>query len=410
MSATVEQYYNSAWVDISDYVESLGDIPLTMNNRDGTVKSSPLSLDIAETIRDVRTSNYKFTRGDILRFKKDGTFHYGGYVDDTEYIYRDMKFQLLLKRSIMNLDTVLIEYDSLHSYFAAGANWYDYTASDFYSRSVVGVLWALKAMFTAAGLTLDTSDVDNIVLFTVTPWGLGGDDFDPAVDITYRDLFFTESSIYCIGHQIATYHTTLDNTDNNYNKDKITCWELVKYLIAYLNLAIKQTDTDAYKLIEYTSLYSVTDDDKFEYAEKEIVAESNINRISVTHTNNSLANYESATESSIINRTRGKGAENVSILPNCRILFSDAKNKTNKYEDGYATAGGSAYANALFALNSGTKDATINPASRLIRAKIYDVLKEEIETNYQSIHKTVLEHDLDYAWGLSRITQEEYDE
>ena len=406
MANVVKHYYEDEWVDITDYVDGISEVPTILRNRDYTLKSERLRLSIAASIRDVRGVNYEFEEGEKFAVYVDGDLKFQGVIESSEYIYRDMIFDIELRPVITNLESILVEYDSLHTAFSGGANWYEYTASDYYGRSVVGLLWIMKSMFTESGLTLDVSAIENIEI-------LSRIEDEVETDIAYQDLFMVEEVIYNLGQSVAAHHTLIDSEYLDYNKNKLNCWEFISQLVSYLNLVLVQTDVDTFDLIEKTDNYTVTDDNKFEYAKRKLGAESLSDNISVSMSYSATLTPYFNTDPNLITSidtlTRGKGSNNVSALSNVIIMFSNAKDLDDKYEDAYWNDLFQVEPNENF-VNGDTSNATGNLVSNMVHEKIKSLIEEEIETNYQSTFKSVEQHDIDLEWSNSKIKQVTYNE
>jgi hypothetical protein len=416
MANVVKHYYEDAWVDISDYVESISEIPTSLRNRDFTLKSERLRLSIASTIRDVRGVDYEFSEDEKFAVYVDDVLKFQGIVENSEYLYRDMTFDIELRHTITLLETVKMDYATLHTEISSGTNWYEYTQPDYYDKSVVGFLWLLKCIFSVAGFTLDTTEIDDEVLFTSRIIDESNESY-PLIDITYQDLFMWEVHIWCLGQQEAIDYSIVQDVD------KISAKDFLSEVLSRIPIVVIQSDIDSFKLAIHTANYSITDDNKYEYSKRAVKAETSLPYLAVSFdTPVSISNYYNTdinNKYTIPRYTIGGGNISINIMANFYIYFSNAKTLTNKYEDEYFSRRFTPDDGLLHELTSDLifyefhdllYNFTLNLASIEISSKINSLTEEEIETTYQSTVNTVEEHSIDLEWSNSKIKQVTYNE
>lgn len=416
--ATRIEHLHTTWQDISDYAVSFGKIPFNPVNRDYSLQAQTWEVVIAETLRDKYADpTFDFIADDQLRVYDDNdVLIFSGYVDKSVFDYRTMAFNVTVKTSIMSLEKIKVDYSTLHTRLITGANWWEYTAqSFFYNMPIVGVIWTLKKIFEAGGLTLDTTAVDDVTLFTRIA---SGDQFNPDVIVKYKDLYFYEDILYCINQSVSVKHTIID-VRLDFASSKISCFQFVSSICSYLRLAVRLTGISDYKLISLTSNYTtastgsdITDDNKFEYSLEKIRAEDvTVSAGGMIFIEANLPNYlqEPLTGEEIaIQQSSGGGGTIINTLKGMAMFFSDAKNKTNHYEDEHAYVVCSNIASVDFAIDDGETGATLNLISLLVREKISNYLQEVVTTNSLTQEKTILRNDIDLEWSNSEITQETF--
>lgn len=404
------EYYNantSAWVDISSYVTSCPIIPRTNRNRDWTLRIEQLSFTVAVTVRDVLDGSFNFANGHKFRIYINDGFIHGGYCVKSVYDFREMVFNVTIKNNLGLLQNKLVDASTLFSLFETGTNWYDFnlTPNNFLATgAIVGVLWAMKQMFAVSGLTLDTTDVDEVVLLTHVDSEILED-----CTTTFQDLFFYVNVLFCVGQSVRTYHTNIDSISNDYNRYKKNCFDVISEIITSLRLHLVQTDLDTFKLEYNEDSYTLDDDDTFEY-EEETIAERTADytdNLSYSRFTNDPSYYTSLTITDYESITYGKGPS-VNTLQNFFIYFSDAKTFANKYNDGYNTSGCYENASINHIENDNSGIANINSIAMRVKENAISYSKKTFLTNFESVSKSVVQHGVDLEWTNSEIIQESY--
>lgn len=263
MAAKVEHYYDSAWHDITDYVQTIGKVPYDTRNRDYTPRAESLSMGVAVTIRDLYgVSDFEFSIDDRFRISIGSDYIFAGYAEKSNFDYNQNIFSLTIDPDYLKLESVIIDYATLHAaIFVDATSGTQYRKRSYYMMPIVFVNHLLTQLFDLAGLTLDTSEVDDIEAIA------GTDPHDStAISISYKELFIGESELYCLGQSAAAYHTVIDDTIWDYNDKKINAWQLAQTICSALKYKILRTDASSYKLSFKTNNISVVDDLKFAYS------------------------------------------------------------------------------------------------------------------------------------------------
>ena len=416
MANVVKHYYEDSWVDITDYIDGISEVPTILRNRDFTLKSERLRLSIAATIRDVRGANYEFEEGEKFAFYIDDDLKFQGVIESSEYIYRDMVFDIELRHCITDLEKVIVEHGVLHDTFATSINWWQYSPANLdYHRghTIVGVTWAMKCIFEVAGFDLDISGVDDLELFTGLGVEVDGDGWEDPITFYYKDLFFIENALYCVNQTVATTYTQIDSNANDFSKNKINSFELIAELLPSLGLILEQTGIDEFTLRQITANYSITDDNKFEYSKRKLSAESLLANLSITRYEyiSGTADFNNNTPVDMRIYTVGVGKDSIVFLTNLHLFYSNAKELDNHFADEYSIAHVMPYLlEGGLIITLGTNLNTINPLWYKLQERIKSLVEEEIDTNYQSTFKSVEQHDIDLEWSNSKIKQVSYNE
>jgi hypothetical protein len=281
---TVEYYYNSTWNDISNYVVSVDKVPFVARNRDITIRLESWSLNIAITLNQISPFNAgwtSFAQKERIRISDGATLLFTGYIITSPYDYSSMEFNVTTITDLNKLQDYLVDYDTLHSAISGGSpSATEYRPYSYYIMPTVHWTYLIKKMFLIAGLTLDTSTIDDIIAFPYTWVELGG----ITMDVTFKDFFTGESELYCLEHSVNAYHTIIDSELYDHKKDKITFFNLINAICSALGLAVNLTTTDNYALAQVilNESYTVIDDDKFEYAVDQTDGEEPIDKLGVS--------------------------------------------------------------------------------------------------------------------------------
>lgn len=277
MSLSVKHYYNLTWNDISDYVVGASSVPYISRNRDWSLRADNWSFQVASTIRNFYNNGaFVFSAGDRIAVWNDAILLFIGYVKTAPLNYDSLTFDLEIVSDLQKLDDHKIDYTTLHASLIAGSpTQYQYRLHSYYIMPTVHYLYLMQKIFSIAGMTLDTSSVDNVVAFHYYY-----DGYD--ADVKYKDLFIGESELYCLNQSIDAYHTVIDNTLYDYNRDKITFFALLKEVCRVLSFMIVPVSVDNYKLILPTSNYSISDTDKYEYKSEKIQGEEKIDNLGLS--------------------------------------------------------------------------------------------------------------------------------
>lgn len=403
--ANIVKHYNSSWIDITDYVVSGVDkIPSSMMNEDFTLKAESFTIEVAVTVRDHASyaDDFEFAAGELVQFlMEDTSFIIGGIIESSVFSYEDQIFIIRVRPEVKALEDYKVDYNTLNTEIASGANWYEYDSSDaLYATPVVGVLWLMKCLFSVAGYTLDVDDVKDSVILNRTEWSL---------DITYQDLITYPVILWCINQSVACSHDTIDDTDEDYRRNKISFFTLLSELLSSLSLVLVQTAPGEFKLIEETSNYTVADDDKFVYEKESLKGDVSIDVAGIRNQvnwTNVMANYGSATPTNIEAVSIGEG-DQIDYMMNLVIMYTNAKTLDNKYSDSYSFQECFAWASTDLIITILT-NIWLNTAQKRVRALVSNSTKEKILTNFESDKNSVMNHNIDMEWTNSEIVQETY--
>jgi hypothetical protein len=255
---SVERYNGSTWVDISDYVisEGTGKIPFIERNSDWSPIASTFDLGISSTFGTA------IVRGDRFRFYNDTQIIFAGYADQVIYDYDRRYYRVQLVNDLMKLDAYKIEYDFLHPIMSAtGGDTFKLNPSETvgsgdtaFTANNINLLWALKGCFTAAGLTLNTADMEDELFYTGA--------IVNTVATPYKRLCLDYNAFYCLGQSVAITH---EKVDSDFYNDKITLWDFVQWICRILRFTLEITDVNTYKISIVNSNYTINDDNKYSY-------------------------------------------------------------------------------------------------------------------------------------------------
>jgi hypothetical protein len=268
---SVERYNGTTWVNISDYVisEGTGKIPFIERNSDWSPIASTFDLGVSSAFGTA------IVRGDRFRFYNDTQVIFAGYADKVIYDYERRYYRVQLTNDLAKLSALKLDYDTLNALIIDTADLFKYNASD----GNINMLWAMQCCFTAAGLSLDISEVSSKVFYP----SLQEDGTSKNATI---DKFAIPSVVfYSIGVPAAGRY---DVIDREYSNDKITLFEFISFLFKVFRFTITLSDVNTYKLHYETdtfitsiwgdanvanSTYTIADDNIYSYDKETLFKE-----------------------------------------------------------------------------------------------------------------------------------------
>lgn len=409
---TLEHYYDSAWRDISDYVDRIESLPRAFRNRDYSLRAEIISSDIAVTIRDsaIYADDFTFTDGDKFRVKDNSsTIIWNGELETSHYNYREEIFELRIRPHLFKLKDQFVDYATLHILFAAGGGTQYWT--DHYGFTSVQLLYGLECLFTACGISVYIpAAIGTTSLFTRTTDGVNWIE----TEITFADLYFDEYQLYCLNQTIATLYSTIDDAANDYIGSKIRCWDLVSEILQKTKLVLLPYGDEGYQIAFNTGNYTVTDDNSYEYDRTKVAIDIDQDGLGCRYLTdltpsplrpNRTAYYSAAASPVDPPGVVGKGSE-LTVINNFTILFADAKNRLNGFDADFEERMCYIYLSSTLGYGTGTADATLNLIASQFADKSSVHEYETILTAYQSTFESIEEHAIDPQWETSEIKQE----
>lgn len=401
-----------AFTSISDYLASSDKIPYVLRNRDFTPSVEPVNMSLSITCPITPS------RGDGFKVLVDSTLVFAGYAKSVLLNYDDRTFDLEIVNDLLKLDEHLVEYSELHSALTVNyGDWMKYSTfanttygglNTQYNSANVGLMHLLKNMFSIAGLSLDTSLLDEAVLISGwTYWSGGGYDVPTTGNVLYKHLFVWEEEMYCINQQVATYHTNLDVSTGSVGSDgyqgkKISFWDYVREICSNLSLYLKIAGVNQFTLTKATDNYTVIDDRKYEYSNPSTDAQ-NVN-LSMVRYYGIPENYQTDTVTELGSAQAawdGKGSTIVKTYNNHLIHFYDY------YSGAYRPYAPNDL--ACFVVTGGSWDRGDNNIN-MIQNRVNELTKAYsqgiITTDLTTTFKTVRSHKIDIARRRSEIIQE----
>ena len=262
MAFSILNLYNLSWVDLSDYVINATEVGYISRNRDWTLRTETLNIQIAGTLRNVRGSSYNFEAYNRFIVKDGSTYLFAGIVDESIYKYDGDYFDVKIKNVLTLLKDYQCNYNTVHNELQiGGTNWYEYVSEDHYGNAVVGITWLLEKLFKLAGLILDTTETGITVL---TNENGGVDTFS----VQIRQFLIDEDMFYCTNQNVAT--------DPSFNPPEIdqtltpTFFDYISDICSVFGFFIHFTGMTPDNIFIFTLFlksvnYNISDDYKYEY-------------------------------------------------------------------------------------------------------------------------------------------------
>jgi len=325
-------YSNS--VDISNYITSISDIPITAVNKDYSLYIPSLNITISEMI----TTEPK--EGDLIDVQIEDTTHktfYKGYISNVDYddikcIYKCKIFNLLAK-----LKDKFITYQNLNDKIAAGRDYvsgaYTPTDWDFSSGNKwVNCIYLVKCLIEdGTGETVDTSRLETIV------------------DATYSNNIFKYKflipMVWAMGQKKAMSVAAID-AHPEYAANCVKYFDLADVLFNIFKIKITYEENKYYLThISDKSTTAPSDNTIYKKSKKTILNSNNLGWvIDYALPDNTLAiSYEGGPTNSqplITDTYRIQGGwylsrENISVPTNFMILVEHALVTTDVWNYGY---------------------------------------------------------------------------
>lgn len=327
-------YYSGSYTDISKYYLKGGPVPFISRNRDYSVRAEDWQFVIAGTLRAVRGSTYNFTAGDKVELEGDSTVLFTGYVKQSNYDEDSDTFTIICRHALDKLNDYRIDHTTLNTLLTTGAvgTWlgipdsYDYDGGGYYG-SVVGWLWAIRCFFYKAGLELDVTEIDGVTLFTQPE--INSQFFLGDVDIKYEHFHTFSDFFYSLNQETVELYTVIDDPEKDFNTNKPVLLDVFSEFCSSLYLTIVPTAVEKFKLYKSTSNYSHTTSEKWKSSSIPYLKKETADALGVSYTENTIDRTQEVIKS------KGSG-DKIKIMPNFEMLYSDAPNNTNKYQEEYS--------------------------------------------------------------------------
>lgn len=314
---------------------------------------------------------------------RDDRYYYAFYENSDN-------FRLRLKPDDLGYVDILTPGSGTHKFILPDLNLYNEIDNEECPNA--NLAWVLKSMFIAAGLKLDTSDVDEVVLVTISVSGTG-------TDYKFKDMKIDLNMLFAINQDYAMNNLKIDDTDGyTYFQNKVVALEFVFWLCSMFGFTLVfSTDTGGitYKLKAPSSyIYTVTDNKKFGYKHEVIPSETVAGYTCIMRYNPDRTKYLNTVETDIedVNINTSGNAENeIEWYSNFMILFKDKR-------------GGAGTGDVLEIADYPFPDTTALIFKK--RWIEYDHLREEISTEILLSNPFVLENFINPEKQTSEITQE----
>jgi hypothetical protein len=314
---------------------------------------------------------------------KDDRYYYAFYESSDH-------FRLRLKPDDLGYVDITTSGSGTHKFILPDLNLYNEIDNEECPNA--NLAWVLKSMFIAAGLKLDTSDVDEVVLVTISVSGTG-------TDYKFKDMKIDLNMLFAINQDYAMNNLKIDDTDGyTYFQNKVVALEFVFWLCSMFGFTLVfSTDTGGitYKLKAPSSyIYTVTDNKKFAYSYELISAETveGYSCIMKYHTDRTKYKNNVETDISEVNTIATGNAEHeIEWYSNFMLLLKDKQV-------------GAQPGNVLSMIDYPYPETTaLQMKKRWIE---YEYLKEEITTEILLSNPFVLENYINPEKLTSEIVQE----
>ncbi len=188
------------------------------------------------------------------------------------------------------------------------------------------IAWVLKMIFIAAGLKLDTTAVDELVLFSISVDSVG-------TEYKFKDIKIDLNMLFAINQDFAFNNTKIDDTDGyTYFKNKLNCMEFLLFVCSMFGFTAQfytETGGITYKLLAPTDFtYTVADNNKFGYSTESLPDSLVTGYSTLMRYNTDRTKYKNTVETDIIDVlivSVGNGEEEVNWYNNFIPLLKDKR-------------------------------------------------------------------------------------
>lgn len=202
--------------------------------------------------------------GDDVIIKEDGVIRFSGFIKKIESIQKNQTKELEIVSSLGLLKNFKLDYSTLHTVFATGGTENQYKDIDNEGYPNVALLWALQKIFEVAGLSLDVSNVEDLIAAGVT-WGFPKE----------KNQVFDENALFALNQETAVNHITIDSDPElfktSFNNNKLDCLDFFQRTCIAREFYV-QPGTTQDEFVLYSARfssssdnYNVDDDDKIQY-------------------------------------------------------------------------------------------------------------------------------------------------
>lgn len=318
-------------VVIDNYIVSAQPVPYISRNRDYSLRAEIWSISIAMTYATTPVI------GDKIEVFSDAQIIFGGEISNVLPKYDSRTWQIEVESSLGVLRTRQFDIDTIYSSLYPGSSpaWYEFTYTTYYSFPIVGVVYLLKTIFTFMGLTLTTSDIEDLPYVGIASTS-GNFASSPGVYATLKYMFFRVDTLFNINKSALEPLSVLEQDDYD---SGVTLFDIVSEICSMLGLTLICTSYKNYNLINtlemsingFPSTITTTDNNSYEYSPEVIRSFAK----KIIFSNNFTVKTHWNTGKTYLESSNGTG-EPLNIIQNLEILISDAYDKTTHYAESFA--------------------------------------------------------------------------
>ncbi|RMD51752.1 hypothetical protein D6827_01525, partial [Candidatus Parcubacteria bacterium] len=179
--------------------------------------------------------------------------------------YEQSTYKLTVNSSLMLLERYKVDYNTLHSTLVSGASLNEYNSNDNEGYPNVQILYLMKKMFSIAGLSLDTSNVDSRIVESGGVYGT----------IYENDLVLDENMLYALNQDYAMNYRVVEGqpsyAEDSYEEKKITFMDFFKRFCIGRGYYVHPGTSSGSFVLEYartyssSNNYSISDSRKYDY-------------------------------------------------------------------------------------------------------------------------------------------------
>lgn len=259
MNFSIEIDQGSGFVDISRYCllqpEATAKVPYINRNID----YKPI-FDVWETYLSSE-SGITPAKEDEVKVTIDGTVVFNGYVTKARPSAWESYTQIEVTHYLQKLEGKIWEYNNIRNDLNATSDPFEYHETVY---NPVNTLYLMKKLCAKIGVTLITSNVDNVQLFQYKfPEG-GGNNTPAFKPVTCKDTYYDFKRLLGINQPDADAYTSYDDANKDYNRNKITFLELFKKICSQFEYDVISTGYKQYSLYRNLGNYTLVNSSIYE--------------------------------------------------------------------------------------------------------------------------------------------------
>lgn len=234
---------NDSWYILDNYVIATDPVPFISRNKDGSLVADGVKFTLSEKYTNtipsvIVNANFEVIWDSIACI-------YAGTVESIVFDKEKRTYAVSVKNNLLKLKDKKVEYGTINSYLPDDRH----SGTD---SNMVSLLDVIVACFEACGIHAERA-VSSYTVGTIAAY-----DDTQYTGVLSDELLIDRGALWCINQNVATSHITIDS-DKKYNDLKITCWDLVAFILQFLRFGL-YLDGSTYYIVGLPEVYTPNND------------------------------------------------------------------------------------------------------------------------------------------------------